>query len=142
QSLVKGADGRMYMAPEGLKTVPDSVFQDHIKATGAALNDAAVANLREDIASTMSTIAIDRARHAVLEPSARTRSMLLQGTVAGTFPGEVMRAIAQFKSFGVEMLKTVYGREIYGRGYDTLGDWWKNSSGGEKANVAAIFAMH
>jgi hypothetical protein len=72
---------------------------------------------------------IDRAEHAVIEPDARTRAFLLRGSQPGTVWGETARFIAQFKSFPVAILQRTMGREIYGRGYDTLGDYLKNGKG-------------
>jgi len=123
------ADGRVYMTPEGLQTIPRAALDNYIQSVGRLPNDAAANNLVDDLASAMRSMFIDRAEHAVIEPDARTRQFLLRGTSAGTVWGETARFIAQFKSFGVALLQRVAGREIYGRGYDTLGDYLKNGKG-------------
>lgn len=123
------ADGRMYMTPDALKTVPIEMFENYIRSTGRAVNDASVMNLQDDLASALRTMTIDRMHHAVIEPGARTRAFMLRGTQPGTVPGELLRYVTQFKSFPIAMIQMVLGREVYGRGYDTLGDYLKNGRG-------------
>lgn len=64
---------------------------------------------------------VDRAETAVLQPDADSRSMLRQGSRAGTLTGELWRFIAQFKGFPVAFTRQVLGREVYGRGGDLGG---------------------
>ena len=52
-----------------------------------------------------------------------------RGTRPGTVPGELLRFIGQFKSFSVAMVQSVLGREVYGRGYDTLGEYLRKGHG-------------
>lgn len=59
---------------------------------------------------------VDRAETAVLQPDADSRSMLRQGTRAGTTWGEIARFVAQFKGFPTAFTRQVLGRELYGRG--------------------------
>jgi hypothetical protein len=123
------ADGRKYMTPEGLKTVPTAALENYIQQAGRTVSDAAILNLQDDLSSALRTMTIDRMHHAVIEPNARTRAFMLRGTQPGTVPGEFLRYIGQFKSFPAAMIQMVLGREIYGRGYDTLGDYIKNGKG-------------
>jgi hypothetical protein len=123
------ADGRMYITPDGLRTVPRAAFENYIQQVGRTVNDATVQNLQDDLAQALRVMAIDRAHHAVLEPGARTRAWMLRGTKPGTVPGELLRYIGQFKSFSVAMVHSVLGREVYGRGYDTLGEYLRKGHG-------------
>lgn len=123
------ADGRGYLTPEGLRTVPRAAFENYITQVGRTVNDATVQNLIDDLSQALRVMAIDRAHHAVLEPSARTRAWMLRGSQPGTVPGELLRFIGQFKSFSVAMVQSVLGREVYGRGYDTLGEYMRKGHG-------------
>jgi hypothetical protein len=96
---------------------------------GKVANPATIANLREDIADSLRQTIIDRAETAVLEGDKKSKGFILQGTQAGTTVGEVWRFMAQFKSFSVLYGQRVLSREIYGRGYDTFGDYLKNGKG-------------
>lgn len=125
----KEADGRLYLTPEGVASVPRAALENYITGIGRTVNDASVQNLVDDLSGALRSLYIDRAEHAVIEPDARTRALMLRGTNPGTVWGEVARFIAQFKSFPVAMLQKTMGREIYGRGYDTLGQYLKNGKG-------------
>jgi hypothetical protein len=71
-----------------------------------------------EIADKLRTYFTDRTTFAALEPDAKTRAILLQGTQAGTVTGEMMRFLVQFKSFTGAYMQKVMGRELYGRGYE------------------------
>lgn len=123
------ADGRKYMTPEGLKTVPVAALDNYIRQAGRTVSEASILNLQDDLASALRTMTIDRMHHAVIEPNARSRAFLLRGTQPGTVTGEMLRYVTQFKSFPTAMIQMTLGREVYGRGYDTLGDYLRNGKG-------------
>ena len=128
-AATKEADGKMYLTPESFINIPRPALENYIVGVGRNANDATVQNLISDLQGAMRSMFIDRAEHAVIEPDARTRAFLLRGTNPGTVWGETARFIAQFKSFPVAILQKTIGREIYGRGYDTLGDYMRNGKG-------------
>lgn len=134
------ADGRKYITPDGLRTVPRAALENYITQVGRTVNDAAIMNLQDDLASALRTMTIDRMHHAVIEPGARTRAFMLRGTQPGTVPGEMLRFISQFKSFPVALIQMTLGREVYGRGYDTLGDYVKRGKG-DMLGLASFIAL-
>lgn len=69
---------------------------------------------REGLALKLSSYFSDRGQYAVLNPGARERAMLRQGTQAGTVVGEALRTIMQFKTFPVAVITKVWGRDIHG----------------------------
>lgn len=71
-------------------------------------------DVREGLALKLASYFSDRGKYAVLEPGARERAILRQGTKAGTWVGEALRTMMQFKAFPVAMITKVWGREIYG----------------------------
>ena len=73
--------------------------------------------LSPSVAGKLRTLISDRATSAVIEPDARTRAVMLQGTRPGTATGTLFRFIGQFKSFPVAVLQRSVGREIFGRGH-------------------------
>jgi hypothetical protein len=134
------ADGRQYMTPEALRTVPRAALENYITSIGRTVSDASVQNLLDDLSSALRTMTIDRTHHAVIEPNARARAFMLRGTQPGTVPGELLRFIGQFKSFPVALIQMTLGREIYGRGYDTLGDYMKRGKG-DMVGLASFIAL-
>jgi hypothetical protein len=71
-----------------------------------------------EVADKLRTYFTDRTSFAALEPDAKTKALMLQGTQAGTINGEFMRFMMQFKSFTGAYMQKVMGRELYGRGYE------------------------
>ena len=134
------ADGRQYMTPDGLRTVPRAALENYIIGIGRKVSDTSVQNLLDDLSSALRTMTIDRMHHAVIEPSARTRAFMLRGTQPGTVPGELLRFVGQFKSFPVALIQMTLGREVYGRGYDTIGDYLKNGKG-DMVGLATFIAL-
>lgn len=134
------ADGRKYITPEGLRTVPREALEKYITSVGRTVSDSAVQNLRDDLSAALRTMTIDRMHHAVIEPGARTRAFMLRGTQPGTVPGELLRFMWQFKSFPVALIQSTLGREVYGRGYDTLGQYLKNGKG-DMVGLATFIAL-
>ena len=138
---MKMADGRAYMTPDALATVPRAALENYIQLVGRTVNDATVQNLLDDLSQVLRVMSVDRAHHAVLEPNARARTWMLRGTKPGTVPGEVLRYIGQFKSFSIAMIQMVLGREIYGRGYDTLGEYLKKGKG-DMLGLATMIGLY
>ncbi|MDP2073340.1 hypothetical protein [Hydrogenophaga sp.] len=130
---LKMADGRAYMTPDGLVTIPAERLSAYITAQGRTVSTTSVQNLRDDLAGSLRAMTIDRMHHAVIEPGARTRAFMLRGTQPGTVTGELMRFIGQFKSFPVALVQMSLGREVYGRGYDTLGQYVRSLGTGKGA---------
>ena len=140
---MRSSDGKMYMTPESLNTLPQEMLESYIRSVGRTVSPASVQNLIDDLSQTMRAMFIDRAHHAVLEPNARNRAFMLRGTKPGTVPGEILRYIGQFKSFSVAITQSVLGREVYGRGYDTLGEYLRKGRGDMLglANMIGIYGV-
>lgn len=69
---------------------------------------------RSQLHSELSGLITDHVMYGIIEPTARTRRLLLQGTQAGTWPGELLRFATMFKSFPVAFTERVLGRELFG----------------------------
>lgn len=138
----KLADGREYMTPEQVRLLPDAMFENQIRQAGGEPNETAIANARNDLEQRLRNYIVDNTGFAVLEPDAKTRALMLNGTQAGTWSGELMRFLTQFKSFtGAYMQKSV-GRELFGRGYegDSVIGALRNGNG-ELGGLAKLMVM-
>lgn len=136
----QAADGREYLTPDGLLDVPDAAFEALLSAEGRKVSAEAVSDLRWEIADQLRTYFRDRISYASLEPDAKTRSMLRQGTSAGTPEGEALRCIMQFKSFPIAFLQKVWGRETLGRGASSVRQVLQNE-GGSLVSIANLCIM-
>ena len=122
-AVMTADDGGRYMVPEAIRTIPDSVVADYVRAKGLEVTPRALEEARSDIRSTYHTFLINEMNAAVIEPGAKSRATLFQGTQRGTVPGEVARFVGQFKMFPIAVLQLATGREIYGRGFKSVGDF-------------------
>lgn len=97
---------------------------------------------RLDIEGKLRTYFVDQTSTLALEPDAKTRAIILQGTRPGTWTGEFMRFAMQFKSFTGAYMQRILGRELYGRGYegDSLLGALRNGNG-ELQGLARVIAF-
>lgn len=142
-------DGREYLCPEAAWDIPEQELKDYLASQGKRWTEARGRRLQEQIEERLRTFYRDRVQYAVLEPDARTRSILQQGTSSGTVVGEALRFVTQFKSFPTVFMQRALGREVFGRSGDAKGFWGatlgtlKNSfigdEHGERNNFARLF---
>lgn len=138
----KLADGREYMTADQVRDLPDVMFENQLRNAGIDPNPAAIAGARDELERSLRNYITDNVGFAALEPDAKTRALMLQGTQPGTWNGEFMRFLMQFKSFsGAYMQKTI-GRELYGRGYkgDNVLGALRNGNGEVRA-LASLIAV-
>lgn len=115
-SAQKQVDGRAYIVPE---SIGDKAVRDKL-----------------------ATYFTDQTSFLALEPDARTRAVMFQGTRPGTWTGEMARFLMQFKSFTGAYMQKVVGRELYGRGYegDSIIGALRNGNG-EMQGLAQLIVM-
>lgn len=126
KSTTRSADGLDYVVPEGVRDVAE---EDIRAVIGQGASDNAVRRYREGLESRLRNYFSDRVDYAVITPDARTNSIMKRGLRPGTVEGEALRFVTQFKSFPVAVLTKAVGREVYGRGADTLGQSLRNGNG-------------
>lgn len=111
------ADGRDYLTTDGIGAIPAERIGEYLEGQGRKVSDSAIREVREGLDRSLRTYVNDRVSYAVLEPDARTRSIMNQGTRPGTIMGDLNRFMTQFKSFPAAYMQKTLGRELYGRGY-------------------------
>lgn len=106
------ADGRKYILPQHVQRIADSTLKTLKESEGFSKSLEAY---RDELQTRWMNYFTDRTDYGVLTPGARERSMLMMGTKPGTFLGEAIRCMAQFKSFGLAHMTKLMAREVYGR---------------------------
>jgi len=114
---MKGSEGRTFMTPDGIESVPDDVIAKYVSDRNVTVNERSIANARSDLGDKLRGYILDRVMVAMTEPTARTRALMKQGTQPGTVQGELVRFIGQYKSFTASFMQQALGREVFGRGY-------------------------
>lgn len=146
---MRHADGRDYLTADGVDAIPDSAIDGYLSKRGLSTSDPARREIREELQRNLRAYINDRVTYAVLEPDARTRSIMNQGTQPGTVPGDLLRFVTQFKSFPAAYMQKTLGRELFGRGYKPTGlgesfrgskDFWSSmkNGNGEKLAMAQL----
>lgn len=117
QMDLKGSEGRKFMTPDGIDSIPDDVIAKYVSDRNVNVNDKSIQSGREQLADKLRGYILDRVMVAMTEPTARTRALMKQGTQPGTVEGELLRFIGQYKSFTASFMQQALGREVFGRGY-------------------------
>lgn len=139
QAAKRHVDDMDYITPDEVQALSDDVIRGYI---GPAASDATVKREREAIAEKLRVYFSDQTETLALEPDAKTRAILLQGTQAGTWSGEMFRFLMQFKSFTGAYTQRILGREVFGKGYegdDILGAL--KHGNGEFTGLAQLIVM-
>lgn len=108
----------------------------------AGFSGNAIVQARREIEQNLRTYLTDQTSLLALDPDAKVRAIILQGTRPGTATGEMMRFLMQFKSFTGAYMQRIVGRELFGRGYE--GDsiiGALRAGNGEFQGLAQLIAM-
>lgn len=109
-AMSKADDGTEFINISELSNMSDA---DIKKITG--MDDLSKSELqmeKEKFKYSVSGMLLDRSIYAVIEPDARTKGTMTQGTLAGTGMGEAIRFLGQFKAFPIAVVNKVLGREV------------------------------
>lgn len=150
QAGARIADGRSYITGDRMRSLSDEAVRplietdlaklDLAKAEGklsAGAYEKRVAELHDkarfDLEMKVRAFVADETRYGVIQTDARSRRTTTWGGLRpGTFAGEVVRFIMQFKGFPIAFGQRVIGRAL--RGFDA------NSRGEQIAHVASIIS--
>jgi hypothetical protein len=108
----KGPDGRMYLVPG---EIPDVKMRENMFA-----------------------LLVSEADNSVPSPGARERAIIRRGYRPGTFAGEGIRFLTQFKSFGVTALTKSVGRHMYGYGAKSMREQLQRGVGANMGIINSI----
>lgn len=139
RSRVIDHEGAKLILPQEVKLTPEQLTE-LTKARGLAPSEANMAREQDSVETALRTYIADRVDLAIPTPGAAERKYATFGTRAGTPLGEAVRMIMLFKSFPITIMRKVLGREIYGRGANSMREWLLNDHSG-KFNLAMMIAM-
>jgi len=108
--MVKADDGMEFINIGTLDKISDA---DIKKITGIDnLTKREIAIEKQKFKHSVSGILLDRTLFAVIQPDARVKGIMKQGTLAGTPIGEAVSFLGQFKGFPVAIFNKVIGRDL------------------------------
>lgn len=106
EAALEAVKDRMASRMEDMAGLPD-----RLDAETAKVRDEA----REALALKLAAYFTDRGEYAIINTDANVRAIMRQGTQPGTFKGELLRSLFQFKAFPVAVVTKAWGRELHGR---------------------------
>ena len=98
-------DGKDYITPDRIRELPDEA----VAGLGKTADDA-----RRDLELSVLRFFADETAYGVIEVDNSTRRIMTQGNRPGTFAGEALRFVGQFKGFPFAFTQRVVGRTLYG----------------------------
>ncbi len=108
--MLKADDGMEFLNIGTLDKVSDA---DIKKITGIDnLTKREIGIEKQKFKHSVAGILLDRTLFAVIQPDARVKGIMKQGTLAGTPIGEAVSFLGQFKGFPVAIFNKVIGRDI------------------------------
>jgi hypothetical protein len=115
------ADGRKFLTPAAVRELDPELFRslaaDRLKQGDSPSKvNRILDDTRTSVADRLQQFYADDLDSAVIQPDARTLSLMRQGTQAGTPIGEALRLFWQFKSFGIAVMQRAFLRELHGYG--------------------------
>jgi hypothetical protein len=132
-------EGYKMIWADKLQELPDSVIDGLVAERGVKPTAANRRRTRDQLDAKFRAYIADRVQTAVPTQGTAERYVTSGGaTQRGTYMGEAIRLMFMFKSFPITVTRKVLGREIYGRGFDTVGQWAMSPKG--KMNIAMLIA--
>lgn len=121
----RSVEGRDYITPDRIRELPDEA----VAGLGKTAEDG-----RRNLELAVLRFFADETSYGVVEVDNATRRLMTQGQRPGTFAGEAIRFIGQFKGFPFAFTQRVVGRAIYGHRKDAA---WMGQKG---AHMGALLA--
>lgn len=142
QAAGEGRDGRLHIGHEGITEIPNEKLQKIAIDAGVVgpetrNPDRALSDWKHEIAMKLSTYYSDQVNTAMLEPGARERAFWLRGTHADTIEGQVLRFIAQFKSYPTAMITKAVENVAFANGAHS----WSQAIAGGNANKLGLVSL-
>jgi hypothetical protein len=112
QAAFKAENGKTYITPDRIGELPDEAFSSLIDGEPTKSK---VARAKLDTELALRRFISDELNFGMIETDARSRRFTLRGTQGGTFYGELLRHLFQFKGWPVSFTNRVLGRAITGQ---------------------------
>ena len=109
-AMVKADDGMEFINIGTLDKISDADIKRITGIDNLTKREAQIE--KEKFKYSISGMLLDRTLFAVIQPDARVKGIMTQGTLAGTPLGEALRFLGQFKGFPIAIYNKVIGRDL------------------------------
>jgi hypothetical protein len=104
-----------FITPDMMNNLSPEAVSGYLTKKGIKPTAYQIKKAKRQLEDSLRGYYVDRSQYAVVEPDAKGRAIMLQGTQPGTVMGEMARAFMQFKAFPISIAQKVWGRDIRGR---------------------------
>lgn len=115
---VREVNGNNYITPDLIRSLPDedisSLVASRLEGKKPEQQAAIIERARRDLELDVLKFFADQTNYAIVETDARSRRTTTQGYRPGTFGGEAIRFVMQFKGFPMAFTQRVMGRAVFG----------------------------
>jgi len=112
------AEGKSFVTPDRIRALSDDdlapMVANRLEGKTDEQKAVIIDKARRDLELNVLRFFADETSYGVVEVDARTRRTMTQGLRPGTFAGEAIRFIGQFKGFPMAFTQRVGGRALYG----------------------------
>lgn len=140
-------NGKVYVTPDRIRALDDAAIEPLVRDRIDALNrksktyDEQRARIiddgRRDLELSVLRFVADETSYGVIKTDARSQRTMTMGLRPGTWAGEAIRYVAQFKGFPVSFTQRVWGRALFGHRSDASA--WER--GGHIGTIIASMAV-
>lgn len=112
-------DGKRYITPDAVREVSDEAIAPLVAdRLAGAKTDARKAEIladgKRDLELSLLRFVADETNYAIVETDSASRRIATLGTRPGTFAGESVRFVMQFKGFPIAFSQRILGRALFG----------------------------
>lgn len=125
QFAVRDFNGEPHVVSDAIQEVPNEVLYPHTHGQKEIVQllpgemeriGREIQQFRDSLEESLGAYFVESVDRAVPTPNARIRGMIHQGLERGTWAGEAIRLMMQFKSFPITYATNVLGRSVRGMG--------------------------
>ena len=113
--------GKQFITPDAVWGYSDKSIATYLDKAESELTPREITGVKREMNHRLMSFFIDKTNDANLRPGIESRYTIIRGTRPGTWAGEGLRMIGQFKYYSIEFGRRILGRKIFGvrqdRGY-------------------------
>lgn len=118
ENTYKIAGGKQFITPDAAWDYSDESIANYLGEELTKLSPKKIDDVKQLMHDRLMSFFIDKTNDASLRPGVKSHFTINRGTKPGTWPGEILRMIGQFKYYSIEYARRIMGRKLFGMRVD------------------------
>lgn len=114
ENTYRTANGKQFITPDAAIGYSDESIAKYLGKDVKDLSEREKQAVKEDMQNKLMTFFIDKTNDASLRPGIQSHYTINRGSRPGTWAGEILRSIGQFKYYSIEYARRILGRKMFG----------------------------